>query len=213
MGLVRDIPFTVKALSDRLVATCSSIVTTGSTGVVTPIADSTADAIITSAGESTAFGRVIDRLRQPIGAWYQFGVAGATLHSSRGSTEADRKVTIGVRVQHGDSSGGGDMADLSTGSDAATRQYFSTARSTDHASWDGSESTGELYAASNPAVYDLRGAKRYLRVAVPVLKNKVTTESSGDEQSRLSATLTFLEGDLLPQRSDSEGPYSTSTST
>ena len=213
MALLRDIPFTVKALTDTLVATCSQLVTTGSTGVVTPIADSTADAIITAAGESTAFGRVIDRTRFPIGANYSYAVAGAVLHSSRGSTEADRKITIGVRVQHGDSSGGGDMADLSTGSDAETRQYFSTARSSDHASWDGSESTGELYAASNPAVYDLRAAKRYLRVAVPVLKNKVTTESSGDEQARLSATLTFLEGDKIPQRADSTGPYSTTTST
>ena len=214
MALLRDIPFTVSAMPDTLLATCSALYTTGSTGTVTPIADTTGDALITAAGETTGFGRIIDRLRQPAGgARYQFAVAQAFVNSTRGSTEADRKVTIGVRLQHGDSSGGGDMADFSTGGTEAARQYFSTARSSDHASWDGSESTGPLYAASDPSVYDLRNAKRYLRVAVPVLKNRVTTESSGDEQSRVSAAITFLEGDKVPARADSTGPYSSTTST
>lgn len=211
--LVRDIPFTMLAMPDTLLATCSALYTTGSTGVVTPIADTTADALITAAGETTGFGRVIDRTRMPIGTKYDALVASAWIASTRGSTEADRKLTIGVRLQHGDSSGGGDMADYSTSTGGATRQYFSTARTTDMLQWDGGESTGAVYAVSNPAVYDIRGAKQYIRVAVPVLKNKVTTESSGDEQSRVGATVTFLSGAILPQKGDSTGPYSTTTST
>lgn len=213
MSLIRDFPFVVSAMPDTLLATCSALYTTGSTGVVTPIADTTADALITAAGETTGYGRVIDRLRFPLGTRYNVAVASAWIVSTRGSTEADRKLTVGVKLQHGDSSGGGDMADYSTGSQPATRQYFSTARSSDHASWDASESTGPVYAASNPGYYDLRGAKRYVRVAVPVRKNKVTTESSGDEQSRVGAAIAFAAGPLLPPPSDLTGPYSTSTST
>lgn len=213
MSLVRDIPFTVIAMPDTLLATCSALYTTGSTGTVTPIADTTGDALIASGGQTTGFGRIIDRLSMPFGTRYGAAVIQSFISSTRGSTEADRKLTLGARLLHGDSSGGGDMAALSTQGDAEVRQYFSSARSTDHASWDASFSTGPVYAASNPGFYDLRPAKRYLQVAVPVLKNKVTTESSGDEQSRVSAAITFLAGARLPQRGDTTGPYSTSTST
>jgi hypothetical protein len=213
MSVTRDIPFVVRAMPDTMLATCSALVTTGSTGVVSPITDTTADALLTPSAETTGFGRVIDRLRQPIGARYTAAVVGSYIHSSRGSTEADRKLTIGVKLQHGDSSAGGDMVDYSTANQPATRQYFSTARSTDAASWDGSESTGEIFAASNPGYYDLRAAKRYVRIAVPVFKNRVTTESSGDEQSRVGGDIAFMSADRLPQLLDTTGPYSTTTST
>lgn len=213
--LIRDLPFTVNAMQEQVLVTCSAIYSTaGSTsprGLVG--AGTTADAIVSAGAETTAYGRIIDRLRQPIGAMYAGLVAGAWLHSTRGSTEADRKVTIGVKLQHGDSSGGGDMADYSTGSQQDDRVFFSSARSTDHVSWDATESTGELYAASHATYYDLRAAKRYIRVAVPVYKNRVTTESSGDEQARVGASVTFVAGDRIPQRVDTYSPFSTSTST
>jgi hypothetical protein len=214
MSLVRDIPFTVPAMQETLLATCSALVTTGSTGVVTPIADTSADALISAAGETTGFGRVIDRLTFPVaGAKYNACVVSAWINSTRGSTEADRKITVGVRLLHGDSSGGGDLAAYSTANQPATRTFFSTARTTDMLQWDGSLSTGAVYAPSNPGYYDLRGAKRYLQVAALVLKNKITTESSGDEQCRVGATITFLAGDKLPQRQDTTGAYSSTTST
>lgn len=213
MSLVRDIGITLQAMPDTLLATCSSLVTTGSTGVVTPIADTTADALISAAGETTGSGRIIDRLSQPLGTIYDAAVVCATITSTRGSTEADRKLTIGASLFHGDSSGGGDMAEYSTGSRQSARQYFSTARSSEMQAWDASLSTGPVYAVSVPAYYDLRGAKRYVQVKVQALKNKVTTESSGDEQCRVGATITFMAGSRLPQRSDTTGAFSTSTST
>lgn len=215
MSLVREIPFIVSAMPETLLATCSALYTTAATTAYgIPIAKTTADALITAAGETTAFGRVIDRLRFPVeGSKYNVAVVQAWINSTRGSTEADRKLTVGARLQHGDSSGGGDMADYSTANTRSARQYFTTARSTDHASWDGSESTGAVVAVSHPSIYDIRAAKRYLRVAVPVLKNKVTTESSGDEQSRVGASVAFMAGDVHPAVTDSTSPYSTSTST
>lgn len=215
MSLVRDIPFSMVALEDTIFITCSALLSTAASTAAKGMlsVQSTADAVVAAGAETTALGRIIDRTRMPLGTRYAVAVVGSWLHSTRGSTEADRKLTIGVRLLHGDSSGGGDMATLSTAAEPADRQYFSSARSTDHASWDATESTGEVYAASNPAYYDIRGAKRYLRVAVPVFKNAVTTESSGDEGSRVGAIITFAAGPILPQRLDTTGPYSTSTST
>lgn len=213
--LVRDFPITLPALEDTILVTCSALMTTAASTAATGMlsVQTTAGALVSAGAETTAFGRVIDRLAPPLTALYGAATVGAWLHSTRGSTEADRKLTVGVRLLHGDSSGGGDMAAYTTDSQPATRQYFSSARSTDHASWDATLSTGEVYGASNPGYYDLRGAKRYLQVAVPVAKHLVTTESSGDEQARVGATITFLAGDVLPQRDDTTGPYADSTST
>lgn len=214
MSIVRDIPFTLNALEDTILITCSALMSTaGSTAAKGMLSvQTTADALVATA-ETTAFGRIIDRTAFPIGTRYQVAAPAAYLHSTRGTTDADAKVTIGVKLQHGDSSGGGDMADYSTGNQPDDRQFFSTARSTAHASWDATLSTGEFYGVSNPAYYDLRGAKQYLRVAVPVSKNSQTTESTGFEQSRVGATLTFLGGANLPQADDVTSAFSTSTST
>jgi hypothetical protein len=211
MSLLRDFPFTVHALKDTIFVT-STAASTSPTGMLS--VESTAGALAAGGGETTGFGRVVDRLRFPQGgAKYDVALVGAWLQSTRGSTEANRRLSIGARLQHGDSSGGGDMADYSTGSTPASRNYFSTARSTDHASWDATESTGEVVALANPGYYDIRAAKQFVRVAVTVGKNRVTTESSGDEQARVGADITFCVGDRLPQLADSEGPYSDSTST
>lgn len=230
MSLVRDFPFTMVAVAERPLITCS---TTGSTGTLAgPLVVSTADSIVStgdlgqiatgagtklvsSGGMGTNNGRVIDRLRFPIGARYGAAVVSAYIASTRGSTEADRKLAVGVKLQHGDSSGGGDLADYSTANQPDDRLYFGTSvRTCDMLSWDlGDESTGAVYAVSNSGYYDLRGAKRYLRVVGRFGKDLVTTESSGDEQARCGATITFLAGDQIPQKADTTGPYSSTTST
>ena len=91
------------------------------------------------------------------------------------------------------------MADYSTQNQPSNRTYFGTGRTSDMANWDATYSTGPLYAQSRSAAYDLRAAKRYVRVAVPVNKDRVTTESSGDEPARVGAALTFLAGHRLPE--------------
>lgn len=230
--LVRDVPFPVAALRDTIVATCSALMTTAastaavgmlslkgtadaaiSTGDIGGVDADTQGAQVSSGGMVAVEGRIIDRTRYPIPVHYNAATIQAVLHSSRGSTEADRKLAVGAVLNHGDSSGGGDMAEYSTGSRPQDRLYFSSARTTDMASWDIAESSGAVYAMSNPGTYDLRAAKRYLRVDARVGKNRVTTESSGDEQSRVSATITFLSGDDVPGGLDTTSPMSTSTST
>ncbi len=217
MSVVRDLGFTLPAMTETILITCSDpLSTAGSTTAVPNKARTTADVLAspTQGTFTTAFGRVIDRLAPPIGALYAVAMPAASLTATRGSTEADRQLRLGVYLLHGDSSGGGDMAAYSTDSAPADRSYFSTARTTDMISWDAGLSTGPVSAASNPAYFDIRAAKRYLQVAVRCLKDKVTTESSGDEHARISASITFLGGDSLPQVAfDRTSPFSTTTST
>ena len=233
MSLIRDIPFPVDAHPDVVLATCSELLSTAaSTAPGVPIRVTTAQVLITtgdigdvnstvqgdevSSGgmvESTQ-GRIIDRLAFPQGGeHYNVVVAQATLSSTRGSTEADRKLAVGVNLFHGDSSGGGDLEEFSTGSRPRDRVYFTSARTSDMANWDDAESSGPVYLVSEPGVWDIRGAKRYLQVRPRFGKNSVTTESSGDEQARASATLVFAAAVNSPEALDTTSPLSTSTST
>jgi hypothetical protein len=216
MSLLRDFPFTVHALKDTIFVTCSAITSTAAstspTGMLS--VESTAGALAAGGGETTGFGRVVDRLRFPQGgAKYDVALVGAWLQSTRGSTEANRRLSIGARLQHGDSSGGGDMADYSTQFTPDDRNFFSTVRTSDYANWDASRSTGPFYGQSNPAYYDVRAAKRYIRMVGTYGKNKVTTESSGDEGARIGGVITFLGGDFVKDLPNYGGALTTSTST
>lgn len=221
MSLVRDLGMTLTAMEDTILATCSYYLTTaGSTSPVVKNMLGTADAIVTTGGAavfSTAFGRVIDRIGAPLGTLYNVALPAAIINSTIGSTEANRAIQIGIKLQHGDSSGAGDMADYSTGSQPADRTYFGTGRTTDMLAWEtGGRSTGAFQGTSNPAYYDLSGAKRYIRTAVRVClpQRTATTESTGEEQSRIAAVITFLGAADIPQPTDSRlSPISTATST
>jgi len=235
MSLVRDMPFSMVALEDTILATCSALMSTAastsvkgmlsnkstgsaiiSTGDIGNLSTNEGTKLVSSGGMTVAStqGALIDRLSFPLGAHYGAAVVQASLVSTVGSTEADRKLALGVKLQHGDSSGGGDLADYSTDFQPNDRLYFGTsARTTDMLAWDTAKSSGALFAVSNPGYYDLRAAKRFLKVAVRAGKNSVTTESSGDEQSRVGAVITFLAGDQTPARADTTSPFSSTTST
>lgn len=199
MSLVRDMAF-ILVSPERPFVTCS----TGDQ----VIKAATGDVVQSSNGANGVAGRIVDRLGDMLSQRYQVVMLSANLSATRGSTEADRKLTLGVKLQHGDSSGGGDMADYSTGSQPVTDTFFTSARTTPESNW----STGPFYANSEPAYYDLRAAKRFIRPAVIATKNKVTTESSGDEGARISAVMSFMAAEQLPPNPwTSQGSTSTST--
>lgn len=192
MPLSRDQGKTLQAFDAGGVRTCSATGTYRSSDGTTGLA-----------------GRIIDRLDNELLRRYRTAEPFATLFATVGSTEADRKLTLGVILSHGDSSGGGDMAEYSTGSRPATRTFFTTAGTTAMASW----STGSFYGQSIPAYYDLTAAKQYLRLDVLTAKNRVTTESSGDENYKIGAAIRFGGADELPDRANTTGIGSTSTTT
>lgn len=214
--IVRDIAITLPALVPTTLITCSDpLSTAGSTTAAVNKGNTTAD-VLSSPTEgtlTTAFGRVIDRIGAPLGTLYSVAFPVATWTSTRGSTEANRKIQIGAYLLHGDSSGGGDMAEYSTEARQSDRVFFGTGRTSEMSNWDASLSTGALHAVSNPASYDIRAAKRYIQVAVRVAKNRITTESSGDEHARIGAYVTFLGGAVVPQPEPVTSPFSSSTST
>jgi hypothetical protein len=203
MSIVRDIGYTLQALDVTSVVTCSTANQTLA---------STANVVQSSAAFAVGVnGRIIDRLSEPF-LTQRFTVAmpSAKLRASRGSTETDRYLSLGIKLQHGASSGGGDMADYSTGSQPADAVFFTTAQTTPMYSW----STGGIYAQTKPAYYDLRGANRYIRAVVFPKKDKVTTESSGDEGMTVTADICFLGADSLPINAwTSAGSTTTSTTT
>lgn len=211
MSIVRDIPLVFTAAEERSFITCSTgnQVFSGNTG----------NNLAGGAGTVATFnGDVIDRLSPIIegalGAMAAVAMPSVTLYSSRGSTEANRQLVVSCKLQHGDSSGGGDMADYSTGQQPADRTFFATARSSDQRNWDSQLSTGAFRGVSNPAYYDLRAAKRYIRVVGGVGKNRVTTESSGDEGLRVRAEIAFAAYDRQPYVAGGVlDPTSTSSST
>lgn len=233
MGIVRDIGFTLEALQETVLVTSAALFTTaGSTGafwsfnstaaggIGSPIISTGEPFVIggTSTANNIAFGRIIDRLAAPLGAGYYGASVNAYARATRGSTEAERRFQIGVKLQHGDSSGGGDQVDYSTANTPAIRSYFSSARTTDQLSWEvAGRSTGTLDAVSNPCYYSLDAAKRFLRVVVFAGKARVTTESSADEQARVGGSITFVGADVIPQQYPSNlernSPESSSTST
>lgn len=216
MAIIRDLGYTVQSLEDRGLITCSTAnIPTNTANPLFSTGNSTGNIVYSSSG---AAGRIIDRLSSLFTKNRFFVAVPATLfYSSRGSTEANRQLTIGVKLQHGDSSGGGDMADYSTESQPADKVYFTAARTTAYQNWttddiDGG-STGPIRLMSDQSYYDLRAAKRFIRAVHTVTKNKATTESSGDENGRISGTITFLGGEETALRWDSKSFVSTATST
>lgn len=182
MGLTRDLGIVVQAMEERIIITCS-----------------TANQILAATGNVVAHavainGRVLDRLdTQYGGGILTKATVGAYLWASRGTTEADRKLTLALKLQHGDSSAGGDAADYSTGQQPADQIFFTSVQTTVMANW----STG-AYFGEEAGQYDVTAAKRYLRTVVTPTKNRVTTESSGDESMHVGAMIRFGGADEWP---------------
>lgn len=167
----------------------------------------------TAASGAALNGVVIDRLglktyHLPQGETYHVAEPFASIFTTVGTTWANRKVTIVTKLQHGDSSGAGDMADLVTAAStapSATASYWSTAMSSEHAIW----TTGIPYAGSLSLSYNLsQFAKRYIRPVATITVPGNTT-GAGDVWY-VNMGVRFSEGYASPPVASST---STSTST
>lgn len=159
--LVRDQGRVVNALAaQNVVFTCS-----------------TGDVTSTSIGT----GAIIDRYNIPQDGPGIVVVPFVMGYSTAGSTNADQKVTVDMKLQHGASSGGGDMADFSTQNQPAARVYFTTAQTTAMQNW----STGAQQWVNNPAVYEISAAKRFLRLGFQFAKNGQTTSTAAGSADRI----------------------------
>ena len=111
-----------------------------------------------------------------------------------GTTFADKHLTVSIKLQHGDSSGGGDMADFSTGQAPRDLVFQTSAETTPMAGW----STGQqrIYSADSP--YALTGAKRYLRPAGTIAFPGVTTSTADANVIKTVLGLALLAPDERP---------------
>jgi hypothetical protein len=156
---------------------------------------------------SDVFGRVIDRMR--LGKYSGNSACPLlTAYSTWGTTAANQRFSASVRLQHGASSGGGDMVDLPTaGSTQPGTKYFGTsAMTTPMASW----STGVLqFGGPDGGSYDLSVAHRYIRMAANVSIPSGTTSTAGTDNLHIQGVIVFAE----PQEEPMRDLLSTSTST
>lgn len=187
--MIKDIPKMVQALDNTTISYTSS-----------PAGD-------VRSGCSISSGLLIDRTK--LGRGYNAVVPFAIAHGNA-STAVDAKVTLGVHLYHGDSSGGGDLAEYSTHNRPDVAVFMSSAMTTEFTNW----TTGEKHIQSNSKVYDLRGASRYLALGVtPTINFNATSTTVAAELLSVQGGLAFVIGDEDPQSKAEKGDYSTSTST
>lgn len=157
-------------------------------------------------------GKVIDRLGliSPVAGAAGLGTKDRCLIAEPflfgaipGSTSSIRNVAMDIKLQHGDSSGGGDMADYSTADQPATANFLGAALSSEMLNW----TTGTFLAFSNPCSYELTGAKRFIRAVGTMTKFGVSTSTSVD------GTPVAMGIDLREFTYSNPNPVSTSSST
>jgi len=187
--MIKDIPKMVQALDSTTISYTSS-----PAGVV-------------RSGCSISSGRLIDRTK--LGRGYNACVP-FVIGSGNASTALDAKVSIGVHLYTGDSSGGGDLAEYSTHNRPDVAVFMSSAMTTEYTNW----TTGAKKVQSNSKVYDLRGASRYIALgATPTINFNATSTTAAGALLTISGGLAMVISDEDPQASDDADAYSTSTST
>lgn len=160
-------------------------------------------ATLDSTQGSSLTGDVIDRLQteQRYYAAVPFMVG-----KGYGTTYADKKVSFTTKIQHGDSSGGGDMADYSTGQATDAVIFQTSAETTPMRHW----STGIQYFYGSDKAWGLHGAKRYIRcVGTPLINGGNTTSTADTSIIRTVLGMALL----TPEKSPFLYTCSTATST
>jgi len=108
------------------------------------------------------------------------------------STAGGSRIGLNLTMQHGNSSGGGDMAGLSTDQmPTGVQNYRSTAMSTDHNSW----STGTIRMQYSPEALSLREAKRYVRVQGTVNRIGIATSTAAGNLATVHLGANLLQAD------------------
>lgn len=211
MGVTRDISKAIVALPEYAMITCSSDLVATKTSTAR-VFEATTPLGATTAWSLGISGTVIDRLSPELGARYQFVDVYAYMFTTVGSTWGctSQQLMIDCYLQHGSSGSGGDAVNLSSGRKAAAR-YANTTGVQTTASY--SFSTGPVNIQTNPATWDLSAANRYLRVKVSAGNTHETTESTGMEGAHIGAIMVFRGADVLPERANTTGAFSTTTST
>jgi len=147
-----------------------------------------------STDKGTFNGSVIDRLA--LGQAFSHAqpfVFGEGL-SNTGSTGGQKRVLLDVFLKHGDSSGGGDLAEVDTGLRTAQQVNFSTAGTTGEYTY----TTGTIRVQHSANPYPLLGLKRWIAPAAIVERAGVVTSTAAGGLLTMSMGVNMLQCDEEP---------------
>jgi hypothetical protein len=147
-----------------------------------------------STDKGTFNGAVIDRLA--LGQHFthvQPFVFGEGL-SNTGSTGGQKRVLLDVFLKHGDSSGGGDLAEVDTGLRTAQQVNFSTAGTTGEYTY----TTGTVRVQHSANPYPLLGLKRWLAPSAIMERAGVVTSTAAGGLLTLTLGVNMLQPDEEP---------------
>lgn len=129
-------------------------------------------------GDSTSGGTLTGAIVDRLALGHAFTHAQPTVTGEipgTTSTQGRRYVTLNVKLKHGDSSGGGDLVDFSTGLIPDAQAYYTTqGESTDWKMW----TTGLQRMQYSPKCYPLMGAKRFITAAAIVTRVGAVTATA-----------------------------------
>jgi hypothetical protein len=139
-------------------------------------------------------GSIIDRLALARAFTHcQPFVIGSGLTNT--STAGAKVAKLDVYLQHGDSSNGGDMAEVNSGLRVVQQQIFNSGElTTDYKVW----ATGAIRVQHTGANYALLGAKRFLRSAAIVTRLGLSTATTGANDLTVSLGTIMLRPDEEP---------------
>jgi hypothetical protein len=108
------------------------------------------------------------------------------------STAGARFRSVAVKLRHGDSSGGGDLADFSTGMISAATPFFTTqGESTDWKNW----TTGNVRLQTSHVMFPLLGAKRFITAAGTITGPGLTTATAAGNLVTAALGVALMAGD------------------
>lgn len=111
------------------------------------------------------------------------------------STAGAKVAKLDVFLQHGDSSGGGDMAEANTGLRVAQQQIFNSGElTTDYKSW----TTGSVRVQHSGVSYASLNLKRYVRPAGIVTRLGLSTATTGANDLTVGLALECIRPDNEP---------------
>lgn len=147
-----------------------------------------------STDKGTFNGAVIDRLAlgnhfthaQP----FLFGEG----LSNTGNTGGQKRVLLDVFLKHGDSSGGGDLAEVDTGLRTAQQVNYTTAGTTGEYAW----STGTVRVQHYANPYSLLGVKRFIAPSGIMERAGVVTSTAAGGLLTLTLGVNMLQSDEEP---------------
>lgn len=113
---------------------------------------------------------------------------------SNTDTGGGKSLKLDVFLKHGDSSGGGDLAEVDTGLRVAQQAVYNTGLTTDEKVW----TTGAIRVQHSGSAYALQGLKRWIAPSAIDTRVGVATATAAGKQMEYALGVAMLQPDEDP---------------